>query len=235
MRSHMDITTFVKTHKITITGCLLIIATSLLVIYSLLPKQTETPPIITVQEKKARFFKLIVPAVDAVHLTLTAQYQRVSKTLSATGRSKEIDTLKKRYKVNTDEALLMALKPHSKSIAIAQAAMESSWATSRFFNEANNIFGVWSFNKSEPRIAALEKRGDKTIWVKKYQSIEESIADYYLTLGRSEAFIDFRQTKMLSSDPLLLVTKLDRYSEKGSEYGKELTAIIKFNQLTQYD
>ena len=129
----------------------------------------------------------------------------------------------------------MALKPHPKSIAIAQAAMESSWATSRFFREANNVFGVWSFNEDEPRIAALKKRGDKTIWVKKYNTVEEAVYDYYRTLARSGAFAEFRQTKMITSDPFILVTKLDRYSEKGSVYGEELISIIKFNKFNNYD
>ena len=90
----------------------------------------------------------------------------------------------------------MALKPHPKSIALAQAAMESSWATSRFFTEANNVFGVWSFNESEPRIAAGKKRGNKTIWVKKYHSIKASMQDYYRTLARGVAFSEFRKLKM---------------------------------------
>ena len=40
---------------------------------------------------------------------------------------------------------------------------------------------------------------------------------------------------MKTDDPHVLVTKLDRYSEKGSVYGKELTAIIKFNNFDDYD
>jgi hypothetical protein len=40
---------------------------------------------------------------------------------------------------------------------------------------------------------------------------------------------------MKTDDPYVLVTKLDRYSEKGSVYGKELSAIIKFNHFDDYD
>lgn len=192
-------------------------------------------PEMTVQEKKARFKKLIVPAVNDVYDELMLQYQEVSETIDAGDESDKITKLKAEYKADSDEELLMALKPHPKSIAIAQAAMESAWATSRFFNQAYNIFGVWSFDKDEPRIAARKKRGNKTIWLKKYPSVKAAVRDYYRTLGRSAAFEKFRLLKMQTENPFSLVKKLDRYSEKGAEYGHELTSIIKFNKFTTYD
>lgn len=197
-------------------------------------KITELPPM-TVQEKKARFISLIVPAVDHVYEDLMTQYQAVKSVIDSGESNDEIEQLKIEYKADTNKKLLMALKPHPKSIAIAQAAMESSWATSRFFLEANNIFGVWSFNEDEPRIAANKKRGDKTIWVREYDSIEDSVYDYYRTLARGRAFVEFRQKTMETNDPHVLVKKLDRYSEKGKVYGKELTAIIKYNNFDEYD
>jgi len=189
----------------------------------------------TVQEKKARFISLIVPAVDHVYEDLMTQYQEVKSVIDSGESNDEIEQLKIEYKADTNKKLLMALKPHPKSIAIAQAAMESSWATSRFFLEANNIFGVWSFDEDEPRIPANEKRGDKTIWVREYDSIEDSVYDYYRTLARGRAFAEFRQKTMETNDPHVLVKKLDRYSEKGKVYGKELTAIIKYNNFDEYD
>lgn len=189
----------------------------------------------TVQEKKQRFKELIIPAVNHVYADLMDRYLVVSDKIRNGINDKQINQLKIEYKAKNNQQLLMALKPHPKSIAIAQAAMESSWATSRFFREAYNIFGVWSFNKNEPRISANEKRKDKTIWVKKYPSIEAAVYDYYRTIGRSVAFEEFRQTRMETNDPYVLVTKLDRYSEKGSIYGQELASIIKYNKFDLYD
>lgn len=203
-------------------------------LYHFANKQAELPPM-TVQEKKARFIDLMVPAIDRVYADLMKRYRKVKIQIDSGEHTNKIEELKTEYRVDTDAELLMALKPHPKSIALAQAAMESSWATSRFFNEANNIFGVWSFDEDEPRIAAEEKRGDKTIWLKKYSSIEDSIYDYYRTLGRSSAFEDFREARMTTNDPLILVAELDSYSEKGHVYGEELTSIINFNQFEQYD
>jgi len=189
----------------------------------------------SVKEKKERFRSLIVPAVNRVYKELTLQYNDISKNLKNPKYRSKIQSLKKTYKVKSDEELLMALKPHPRSIAVAQAAMESAWATSRFFIKARNIFGVWSFNKNEPRIAASQKRGKKTIWLKKYRSIESSIRDYYKNLGRSPAFKKFRKLKMKTEDPYKLVKELDRYSEMGPKYEQELASMIKYNKFYLYD
>ena len=198
-------------------------------------KKKKVVPGISVQEKKKRFTKIITPPVHQVYTDLMQQYQDAVKLIQTDEQDEKLANLKSKYKVTTNEELLMALKPHPQSIAIAQAAMESSWATSRFFKEANNVFGVWSFNKNEPRIAAGENRGSKTIWLKKYASVEESIRDYYRTLATGRAYKEFRKLKMKTDSPYELVKKLDRYSEKGMEYGRELTEIIRFNKFYLYD
>lgn len=200
-----------------------------------LPAKSAEKPQISVSEKKANFFKLIVPAVDTVYDQLNTQYQDTELAIQNNPDSEALTQLRKKYRAQNNQQLLIALKPSPRSIAIAQAAIESAWATSRFFREANNVFGVWSFNKNEPRIAAGKQRGDKTIWLKKYPSVEASIRDYYLTLARGGPFKDFRARKMQTDDPFELVKQLHNYSEKGDEYGKELASIIRFNNLTQYD
>jgi Bax protein len=198
-------------------------------------KQKTIVPGISVEEKKAQFKATIVPAVGEVYRELMQKYLEVSELIQAEGEIDELAPLRKQYKAANNEELLIALKPHPQSIALAQAAIESSWATSRFFKEANNTFGVWSFSENEPRIAASGKRGDKTIWIKKYDSVKDSVRDYYRTLARGTAYAEFRTLKMETNDPYELVKKLDRYSEKGAEYGRELSAIIRFNNFENYD
>ena len=158
------------------------------------------------------------------------------KKMIDSGKSNaKIEKLMKSYSAKNEQDLLTRMKPHAKSVAIAQAAMESAWATSRFTRVATNLFGVWSFNKNEPRVAAGEKRGKKTIYVKKYSSVEASIRDYYRVLATGRVFGEFRKEKMKSNDPYKLVKKLDKYSEKGAEYGKELTSMIKYNRFYEFD
>lgn len=164
------------------------------------------------------------------------QYKNIEKDIKAEKNTKKIEKLKVEYQVASNDDLLKALKPHPQSIALAQAAMESSWATSRFFVKANNIFGMWSVNKNEPRIAANEKRdGTKTIWLRKFASVEDSVRSYYKLMARGKAYKEFRSLKMQTNNPHELVKKLDKYSEIGAAYGKELSQVIRFNKLIQYD
>jgi Bax protein len=212
----------------------LILSLTLFLFSTSLTAQESNP--MSVKEKKANFRTLIVPAVNRVYEELQTEYAEVSHYIGKGNYYQdEISRLKKLYKVETDRELLLALKPHPRSIAIAQAAMESAWATSRFFKEANNIFGVWSFNKNDSRIAAGETRGTKTIWLKKYDTIEDSVRDYYKTLASSRAFKKFRELRLKTDDPYRLVKKLDRYSEMGDDYAKELTSMIKYNKFYLYD
>lgn len=194
----------------------------------------KVPRNMTVAQKKERFKQLLLPPVRKVYRELHGLYSTVKSNL-ADGNRKGIKKLKARYDVKTDKELLMALKPHPISIVLAQAAMESSWATSRFIREGNNAFGVWSFNKSEPRIAASKTRGKKTVWLKKYRTLEDSIRDNYRLLAKGKAYREFRKLRMQTNDPHALVKKLDRYSEIGARYGRDLSSIIRHNKFRQHD
>ena len=196
-------------------------------------KQAKQP---SVSEKKKKFFALVVPAIEHIHEEQEEQYERVKKSIDEGIATDEILTLKQRYRVSSNKSLLLALKPHPQSIVIAQAAIESAWGTSRFFREANNIFGMWSKNPNEPRIAAGVKRnGKKTIWLRKFATLDESIEQYYQTIGRVKHYKEFRKLRYETNDPFLLVKKLDKYSELGDEYTRIIASVIRHNDLTKYD
>lgn len=186
--------------------------------------------------KKTRFYALLVPPIKKVHKKLFDDYLRVKRSHHYYSMKEEMKKLRLKYKVQTNEEVLVAMKPHPPSIVIAQAAMESAWGTSRFFREANNVFGMWSKNKNEPRIAAGVKRnGNYTVWLKKFDSIEDSIYAYYELLSKGSAYEAFRYTRYTSDDVFEMVKKLDKYSEIGHRYGEELSAMIRYNKLREYD
>lgn len=193
------------------------------------------PKNMSVQEKKKRFFALLVPAVNEVYNQLQKEYLQAKELIQKDPNNPKIKQLMKEYAAKNPQDLLVRMKPHPRSIALAQAAMESAWGTSRFFKIANNVFGVWSFNKNEPRVAAGKKRGNTTIYVKKYATIADSIRDYYKILATGKVFEKFRQAKMKTDDPYVLVNYLDKYSERKEAYCKELAAMIRHNKLTKYD
>lgn len=197
-------------------------------------KVKKTKPI-TVSEKKSNFKKVLVPIVTKVYNQLEEQYSYIRKSIQTKTNQEQIENLKKIYDVDTNEKLLHAIKPHPISIVLAQAAIESAWLTSRFAKEANNIFGVWSFNKKEPRIAANGTRGTKKIYLKKYNSLEESVSDYYKSIAKSWAYPHFRYLRTVNDDPYVLVKGLTSYSEKGEEYTKLLASMIRSNKFDKFD
>jgi Bax protein len=202
----------------------------------LIPQKIPHKKMVSVSKKKHDFYKKIIPAVEKVHTQLQQEYEKTIKELETNTNPQHIESLKAKYKVQSDRELLMAMKPHPKSITIAQAAMESAWGTSRFFKEANNVFGMWSINKNEPRIAAGEQRnGKRTIYLKKFSTIEDSIRAYYLTLSRAKTYKKFREINYETDNPFLIIQGLAKYSERGQEYVKELAQMIRFNNLTKYD
>lgn len=193
------------------------------------------PENMSVAEKKLRFRCLVEADLDAVFTELNTRYQQVLLAVNQDNDSEKLGRWRTKYEVDTNQDLLIAIKPHPRSIAIAQAAIESGWGTSRLFTEANNLFGIRPFDSSEARIITIEKRGEKSVWIRKYDSIRESIVDYYLVLGRASAYEEFRQLKMTTVDPHKLVSKLINYSERKLGYVKELSSMIRYNKFYELD
>jgi len=194
------------------------------------------PEDMSVQTKKHRFFYLLVPSVHKAHHKMMQQYNEIKDALENGTKKEKIKKLKYTYRASTNHELLLALKPHPKSIVLAQAALESNWGTSRFFREANNVFGIRSTSATEPRIAAgIKHKGVQTIWLKKFPTIEKSIEHYYLTIGRGKAYKKFRELRYTSNDVFKLVKGLNMYSELGEKYTKLLANMIRYNHLLKYD
>jgi len=193
------------------------------------------PEDMSVADKQRRFRCLFQVYIEAVFSELRAEYRFVQTVARRDADNEKLRRLRLKYGVETNRDLLIAIKPHPPSITIAQAAIESAWGTSRIFTEANNTFGIRPFKQGEPRIAANNKRGDKVVWLRKYATIRESVADYYLVLGRATAYKEFRTLKMKTSDPHMLVTKLENYSERKTGYVRELSAMIRYNNFHELD
>ncbi len=189
----------------------------------------------SVKEKKQKFKDLLVPAIDRVYNDLQNQYDEIKTLIDTNQNHPKIDKLMQEYSAKDKQDLLQRIKPHPKSIAIAQAAIESAWATSRFTHIANNLFGVWSLNENESRIQASKTSGKSAVYVRKYNSIVESVKDYYKVLATSKVFEQFRIQKMKKDSIYELVKRLDKYSIRGKVYTNELESIIKYNKFYEFD
>ena len=210
------------------------------------PVVTEAPPpaatkkeTISLKEKKRRFIQMILPTVQRVKEQLDAEYAVVKAVAANAERSEAeeawLQRMMERYNVTGIPCLLRRMHTHPVSLVVAQAALETGWGSSRFFKEANNIFGIWSYNRNEPRMAASELRGEKTIYVKKFASYDTAVRGYFKMIGSSYAYKQFREARIQTDNPFELLRYLRRYSELRDEYVARLYYVIKSNKLYTYD
>jgi Bax protein len=191
-----------------------------------------------IPEKKEKFFNMLLPTVLISKHKLNLQIKQTRKLLDHRDLTEDeqdtLDYLMKKYRADDGDDLLLRMQGHPISIVLAQAALETGWGSSRFFRQANNVFGVWSFSESEPRIKAHQGRNGNAVYVKKYISLVESVDDYFLTLARGP-YKDFRQARNAGGDPLEMIRHLTKYSELQGEYINRLRNLMRRNNLTRYD
>lgn len=196
---------------------------------------------LTVAQRKAYFIEHLLPAVKRVKNRLDAEYDKavaIADKPIEKRTAREKAWLKKKmafYKVQGTPCLLLRMHTHPVSLVLAQAAMETGWGRSRFFKEANNAFGIWSYHKNEPRIPASETRGEKTIYVKKFATLDASVEGYFNMISKGYAYSAFRKGRMQSDNPYELLTYLRHYSELRDEYVARLYYVLKANKLTRFD
>ena len=125
------------------------------------------------------------------------------------------------------------------SIALAQAAKESGWGTSRFALEGNAIYGQWTWNGDG--IEPLEKTKDQRHKILKFPLLRASVKAYIANLNTHRGYKSFRekratlrkQNKKLTG--LELIHELENYAQTGKQYTKILAQIIKQNDLEELE
>ena len=125
------------------------------------------------------------------------------------------------------------------SMAIAQAAKETGWGTSRFALEGNALFGQWTWSGEGIKPAGAED--DTTHKVMKFKVLQASVKAYQRNLNTHSSYREFRSARAelrdngKNLDSLVLTKHLDKYAETGKEYVKILQQIIRQNKLTDFD
>lgn len=206
-------------------------------------RQTVSLASLPVAQRKKTFISMVLPAFMVAKHRITMKKERaerirnciVSKQPVSNQDSTFFVDLFKQYKAKSWPELKRKLTPHPVSIAIAQAAIESGWGTSRFFTEANNFTGMWSYNEQEERLEAMHKRNGRDIHVRAYNDLVQGALDYFATLARVPAYRSFRKSRVREDDPFQLVARLTPYSERGRQYTEQVKTIMRQNRLTRYD
>ena len=108
---------------------------------------------------------------------------------------------------------------------LGQAALESGWGTSRFAKEANNLFGIKTWNKNTPHL--FPQGIDK--WpgwgVRVFASKCDSVKEYIRLLNEHPAYEDFRKLRLKTNDPIKLIKTLDKFSIT-TDYHKRVIRVI---------
>jgi len=192
-----------------------------------------------IPEKKQKFFDMMLPAILVAKTNLDFTRKEVEvlskkKKLSIVEKH-SLHRLMKKFKTNNIHILIKRLHTFPVSIVLAQAAIESGWGSSRFFLQANNPFGIWSFNPKHSRVAASSTRNGTKIYLRKFDDLEQSIDTYYVMLATGKPFAAFREARMKTTNPDTLIQSLKMYSERRGLYIAELAHLIRSSHLKRYD
>ena len=111
-------------------------------------------------------------------------------------------------------------------IIIGQAALESGWGTSRFAKEANNLFGIRTWDKSVPHLRSQGIEKWPGWGVRIFPSKCDSVKEYVRLLNEHPAYEDFRALRLKTNDPIQLIKTLDKFSTT-PDYDKRVIRMIK--------
>lgn len=200
--------------------------------------------------RKALFVQTVLPLVLKVNEEILKDRQHLWKIRVAKASGRKLDALDRlwiavasdRYKVGRGDldALLSRIDIVPPSIALAQAAEESGWGTSRFAREGNAIFGQWTFSRSRSLTPRDRDEGQKH-HIRTFDNLLELVRAYALNLNTHTAYREFRRVRAslrgegrpLTGMPLL--PTLTAYSERGGDYLRNLHQIMTINDLVRAD
>jgi Bax protein len=144
-----------------------------------------------------------------------------------------LTSLEDKYNAHDIKELKKRMRRIPVSLVMAQGALESSWGTSRFAREGNNLFGLRTWGSKG--ITPEDKDTKSTYLVASYDSLLDSVHAYLLTLNSHRLYSKFRDLRLSTQDPVILSKGLIYYSEKRKEYVSQVNRIIKYNSLKKFD
>jgi uncharacterized FlgJ-related protein len=195
--------------------------------------------------KKETFIQIVLPLIVAENERILADRKKLKKILKKKNTTDpEKQWLRQKlleYKVKKGnmKELEMRIDIIPTSIALAQAAKESGWGTSRFALEGNAIFGQWTW--SGQGIAPLDRESNKKHKILKFPILRASVKAYQNNLNTHKSYVKFREKRSLMRNKnknisgLELTETLKNYAQTGSEYIKILNQIIRQNRLSDFE
>ena len=211
---------------------------------SLLPEEIKN--IQSTKEKKKLFLEIVLPLVLEENNRIKIDRKKLFSILNKNNNSKkETIWLNKKFKqygvVKKDLATLkIRMDEVPVSLALAQAAKETGWGTSRFAIEGNALFGQWTWSGEGIKPAGVDSNETKHK-VMKFKVLKASVRAYQRNLNTHNSYRKFRMARAIMRDndedldSLVLADYLDKYAATGKEYTVILKKIIKQNSLKDFD
>jgi len=199
--------------------------------------------------RKALFLRMLLP-IALAEVRLVREERRFIAHAFARGEldvavepGRSIATLLGAYRVEggindprAREILLRRVDEVPVGLVLAQAANESGWGTSRFANEANNLFGVWTWDE-DSGVAPERRRSGQRHLVRVYPDLRLSVRSYLHNLNAGHAYVEFRRLRAEQRargeplDAVALAAGLAAYSQRGEGYVADIRAMLVVNGL----
>ena len=195
--------------------------------------------------QKESFIKIVLPLILASNEEISNRREAIRRAFENDDRA-TLEKWAKLYKIDvTDQdnkALMTRLLERADTIpvalALAQAAVESGWGTSRFAIQGNALFGQWAW-REQAGIRPLDASNDRAV-VRSFGSLLGSVRAYMHNLNTHSHYQKFRKARSAlrnrpkAGEARILAKYLDRYAEIGEAYVKKLEVLIRSNDFSRF-
>ena len=199
-----------------------------------------------VKSQKESFVAMTLPLILAANEEI-AQRRSAIKRVVESGNRASVERWAKLYQVQSEgrslaeieKQLLLRADFVPVSLALAQAAIESGWGTSRFARQGNALFGQWAWQKDAGLKPAQASNANAV--VRSFPNLFGSVRAYMHNLNTHPRYAAFRARRHLlrgRSEADLgyqLSNFMDGYAEIGEAYVGKLKTLIRTNDFGRYE
>jgi Bax protein len=197
------------------------------------------------KKRKEFFIQIVLPLIlqenNNIKLDRKRLFGIINKSNNTDLEKKWLDKKYKQYGIPSKDLSILKIRMDEVpvSLALAQAAKETGWGTSRFAQEGNALFGQWTWSGEglKPK-ESDENEGHK---VMRFNVLQASVRAYQRNLNTHSTYKEFRlaRAKLRDAaeplDSIILSEHLHEYAETGMKYVEILKKIIKQNNLKDFD
>ena len=206
---------------------------------------SEIKSIENTKKRKELFIQIVLPLIleenKKIKIERKTLFSILNKNINSEEERNWLRSKFKQYGVTNNDLTTLKIRMDEipVSLAIAQAAKETGWGTSRFAQQGNALFGQWTYDGKGIKPAGADDEDKHKVM--KFKILKASVRAYQRNLNTHKSYKKFRKVRAIQRDAygslnsLELASYLDKYAETGIEYTKILKQIIEQNNLTDFD